>query len=427
MSHDPLQGWIHKSLDELGFVGRGRSRHRPRNDPSLCGGPYPFFQTGDVKAAELYLSSYNQTYNEKGLAQSKLWEPDTLCITIAANIAETAILRIRGCFPDSIVGFTADPSTADVRFVKYAFDTMKLRMQSISRGTTQDNLSLDKLLSFEFLMPSLPTQQKIAAILSAYDDLIENNTRRIQILEEIARLIYREWFVHFRFPGHEGVRIVDSELGPIPEGWEVCRLSEAAAVHRGRSYRSVDLVPDGLPFLNLKCIERDGGFRYDGLKRYGGRYKETQEARPGDIIVAVTDMTQARRVVAQAARVPDVGEDRFVYSMDLVKIAPVEDVSQDYLYGMLRFTAFADGLKEFANGANVLHLRPVHIEQYEFPLAPRYLRDRYGALASAVHAECDILLKKNELLSRTRDLLLPRLISGEIDVSELEIETGGLD
>ncbi|MEW3947070.1 restriction endonuclease subunit S, partial [Pseudomonas aeruginosa] len=118
-----------------------------RNDPSLYGGDYPFFQTGDVKGAELYLRCFSATYNEKGLAQSKLWQPGTLCITIAANIADTSILSIPGCFPDSVVGFVADPQRSDVFFVKYYLDTLKNAMQSISHGTTQDNLSLEKLLS----------------------------------------------------------------------------------------------------------------------------------------------------------------------------------------------------------------------------------------------------------------------------------------
>jgi type I restriction enzyme S subunit len=218
-------------LDELGFVGRGKSKHRPRNDPVLYGGRYPFIQTGDVKNAELYLSTYHQTYNEIGLAQSKLWEPGTLCITIAANIAESCILKIRGCFPDSIVGFIADPKIADVRFIKYYIDTIKLNMQSVSRGTTQDNLSLEKLRIFDFIMPPVDEQQQIAAILSAYDDLIENNTRRIQILEEMAQRIYTEWFVHFRFPGHEKVKMVDSELGKIPSGWEIGQLKDVASVN----------------------------------------------------------------------------------------------------------------------------------------------------------------------------------------------------
>ena len=123
--------WIPRKLNELGFVRRGKSKHRPRNEPSLYGGQYPFFQTGEIKETELYLREYSQTYNEKGLAQSKLWKPGTLCITIAANIAETAILGIEACFPDSIVGFIADEEKSDVRFVKYYIDTLKLRMQSI--------------------------------------------------------------------------------------------------------------------------------------------------------------------------------------------------------------------------------------------------------------------------------------------------------
>ena len=117
--------------------------------------------------------------------------------------------------------------------------------------------------------------------------------------------------------------MVDSELGPIPEGWEVNKVDTVADIYRGRSYRSADLVEENsLPFLNLKCVDRDGGFRRDGLKRYAGRYKDTQTAKPGDIIVAVTDMTQERRIVARAARVPEIGEEMLVFSMDLIKVMP---------------------------------------------------------------------------------------------------------
>jgi type I restriction enzyme S subunit len=218
--------WPRYKLNELGSVGRGKSKHRPRNDESLYGGQYPFFQTGDIKAANFHLTEYSQTYNEKGLAQSKLWEPGTLCITIAANIAETAVLGIRGCFPDSVVGFIPDRDKADVAFIKYYIDTIKLQMQSFSRGTTQDNLSLDKLLTIDFSVPPIPLQRRIASILSAYDVLIQNNQRRIKILEEMARSLYREWFVHFRFPGHEKVKLVSSTLGPMPAGWQVATFGE---------------------------------------------------------------------------------------------------------------------------------------------------------------------------------------------------------
>src|ERR1035438_8892162 len=108
-------GWQLKKLIELGELSRGRSRHRPRHAPHLYGGPYPFIQTGDVKASGGRISSYQQTYSEAGLAQSRMWPAGTLCITIAANIAETGILAFPACFPDSIVGFVADSSVCNVQ------------------------------------------------------------------------------------------------------------------------------------------------------------------------------------------------------------------------------------------------------------------------------------------------------------------------
>lgn len=139
-----------KTLSEVGSIGRGKSKHRPRNDPRLYGGQHPFVQTSEVKHAGLHLTNYSQTYSELGLAQSKLWPAETLCITIAANIGDTAILGIPACFPDSILGFVADPDASDVRYVKYCLDGFKEQIQLISRGTTQDNLSLDKLLKSRF-------------------------------------------------------------------------------------------------------------------------------------------------------------------------------------------------------------------------------------------------------------------------------------
>ena len=167
-------------MDQLGTVSRGRSRHRPRDAAHLYGGRYPFEQTGDVKAAGLYLRDYEQTYSDAGLAQSKIWPVGTLCITIAANIAETSILGVEACFPDSVIGFVADESRADTRFIKYLFDAvLKMRFRSFTQGAAQDNLSQAKLLSIRFPVPDRVIQTKIANMLSAYDDLIENNRRRI--------------------------------------------------------------------------------------------------------------------------------------------------------------------------------------------------------------------------------------------------------
>ncbi len=417
----PTTEWRVCKLDELGSVGRGKSRHRPRNDESLYGGDYPFFQTGDIKAASFHLTDYSQTYNEKGLAQSKLWQPGTLCITIAANIAETAILGIPGCFPDSVVGFVPDAGKTDVQFIKYYVDTIKLQMQSVSRGTTQDNLSVDKLLSFDFCVPPLPVQRRIAGILSAYDELIENNQRRIRILEDMARSLYREWFVHFRYPGHESVPLADSPLGQIPQGWEVKKLGDVAATFRGRSYRSVDLADEGgVPFLNLKCLDRDGGFRRSGLKRYVGEFKETHLAKKGDIVMAVTDMTQERRIVARAALVPSLDNEFGVFSMDLVRIEPKCEVPKSFLYSFFRYSSFADEVKQHANGANVLHLSPERITDFRFSVPPVDLMERFVRFVAPTLERMDVLQNQTANLRRTRDLLLPRLLSGQLVLSEME-------
>ena len=414
--------WKAAKLDELGFVGRGKSRHRPRNAAFLYGGPYPFFQTGDIKAANFYLTEYLQTYSEEGLAQGKLWEPGTLCITIAANIAESAILGIEGCFPDSVVGFIADPDKADARFIKYYMDTLKLQMQSVSQGTTQDNLSLDKLLTFDFRVPPLPMQRRIAGILSAYDELIENNQRRIQILETMARALYREWFIEFRFPGHERLPRVASPLGDIPQGWETKPLGEVAHIFRGRSYRSVDLAGEGgLPFLNLKCIDRDGGFRRSGLKRYTGEYRDTHIAKKGDIVVAVTDMTQERRIVARAALVPTLKREFGVYSMDLVRVEPRPPMPGEFLYAFLRYSSFGDEVKQHANGVNVLHLAPKRIAEFQLVVPPIDLIRQFTGVSAPTLGQMDTLESQIENLRCTRDLLLPRLLSGQVTLTDAAV------
>ena len=219
--------WEKVKLDKLGNISRGRSKHRPRNDTKLFGGDYPFIQTADVKKANFYIKEYSETYNELGLEQSKLWDVGTLCITIAANIADTGILGIPACFPDSIMGFIPYDKISDVRFVKYSFDLLQRDCKQISQGTAQDNLSWEKLSMIEFPCPPIETQRRIADILSAYDDLIENNQKQIKLLEEAAQRLYKEWFVDLRFPGYEQTKIIDG----VPEGWHIGYIDEILVYH----------------------------------------------------------------------------------------------------------------------------------------------------------------------------------------------------
>jgi type I restriction enzyme S subunit len=243
--------WTPQRLDQLGYLSRGRSRHRPRDGAHLYGGPYPFIQTGDVKRAGLYITDYEQTYSDAGLEQSRLWPKGTLCITIAANIADTAILGIDACFPDSVIGFIPDDSKADARFVKYMFDaTIQRRVQLFTQGAAQDNLSQEKLLSIEFKVPGVTEQARIADILSAYDELIGNNQRRMKLLEDAARQLYREWFVRLRFPGHEHTRSGNG----VPEGWDRVTLGERVELNYGKALKAEDRVEGSFPVYGSSGI-----------------------------------------------------------------------------------------------------------------------------------------------------------------------------
>jgi type I restriction enzyme S subunit len=154
--------------------GRGKSKHRPRNDARLYGGDIPFIQTGDIRNAPHVITEYSQTYSEFGLAQSKLWPKDTLCITIAANIAETTILGFDACFPDSVIGFVADPQKADVRYVEYLLSSFKTRLQSQSKGSAQDNINLATFEKERLPFPPLEEQARIVSILDKFDALVND-------------------------------------------------------------------------------------------------------------------------------------------------------------------------------------------------------------------------------------------------------------
>lgn len=399
-----MDEWKPYKLDHLGFVGRGRSRHRPRNDPILYGGDYPFFQTGDVKAAELYLHEYSATYNDAGLAQSKMWEPNTLCITIAANIAESAILSIPGCFPDSVVGFVADPDLADTKFVKYKLDTLKLAMQSASLGTTQDNLSLDKLLRFDFLVPPLPTQQRIAAILSSYDDLIENNTRRIAILEEMARRLYEEWFVHFRFPGHEEVEFADD----LPAGWRKVGLGEL--VMEKRDAINPDAIDPETPYVGLEHIPR----RSITMREWSA-VSSVQSTKlsfvENDILFG-----KIRPYFHKVALAPMEG----VASSDTIILRAFEPEHMPLALCCASSDAFVDHATQTSNGTKMPRANWKVLSQYPVYLADPQTMKRFSAFLLPLLQKLKMMNRQNGNLRAQRNLLLPKLVSGEIDVSEAE-------
>lgn len=394
------------TLDQLGSVARGRSRHRPRDAAFLYGGPFPFVQTGDVKRAGLYLREYEQTYSEAGLAQSKLWPVGTLCITIAANIADTAILDIEACFPDSVIGFIANPAKADTRFVKYLFDSvLKMRFRSFTQGAAQDNLSQQKLLSIRFPVPAPATQKRIADVLSAYDDLIENNRKRIALLEEAARLLYREWFVHLRFPGHEHVKVVDG----VPHGWERLAASEAFHVNpttpRGEG--------DEITYVPMAALS-ETGMLIDKAAFEQRRDSTSVRFRSADTLFArITPcLENGKTGFVQFLPPGEVacGSTEFI-------VLRGGKVSDYFVYLTARQPDFRENaIKSMIGSSGRQRVQPSCFDRYFVLVPPHHLAPIFDEAVSPLFQQVRVLDQQNQQLAEARDLLLPRLMNGEIAV-----------
>ena len=176
------KGWLWATLPQIGELNRGKSKHRPRNAPVLYGGPYPFVQTGDIRHATGLIRHHNLTYSEKGLKQSRLWPAGTLCITIAANIADTAILGFDACFPDSMVGFLPEQGHCKIHFIEFFLRTAKEDLERYAPATAQKNINLAILRDLAIPFPPLAEQNALA------DEI----NRRLSVADEVEKTVAAE-------------------------------------------------------------------------------------------------------------------------------------------------------------------------------------------------------------------------------------------
>lgn len=271
--------------------------------------------------------------------------------------------------------------------------------KQFTTGATILHLPRQNLLEIPIPLPPLPIQRRIASVLGAYDDLIENNRRRIALLEKMARELYRERFVRRAGKGN------------------TVTLGEIMSITRGLSYTSKEIdTEDGVNLINLKNIRSFGGFREEGTKKYSGDYKNAQVVKKGDLVMGVTDMTQERRTVGAVALLPDL-EGESVLSADLIKID--SDFGNCFLFCMFCYGGVSSQIGQFATGATVLHLRPQAVLDFSVTLPVREEVEAFESQIFPLFEEQGNLLSQNRSLTRQRDRLLPRLMSGKIDVEAL--------
>ena len=347
-----------------------------------------------IKAGDVFITRTSETMDELGMSSVALKD-----------------------YPNATYnGFTKRlrPKTDRVfpRYMGYYLRTPKFRGQfmAFSSMTTRASLANNDLLNMKVELPSMEIQHRIATILSRYDSLIENYQKQIKLLEEAAQRLYKEWFIDLHFPGHENTNIVDG----VPEGWEKKKLCELFSFVRGKSYTSKELSDEGTIMVNLKNIQSFGGYKSDVEKHFIGTFKEEQTLMKGDLIMGVTDMTQERRLVGSVALIPDFKETA-TFSMDLIKLISFK-LPNIYLYCAMRYGDVSRQIAPLANGVNVLHLKPEAISNIEMVVASDSIIEKFVSYTSKTIENILSLQSQLRLLTEARDRLLPKLMSGEIEI-----------
>lgn len=350
------------------FIDWGRSKRWPKL--SIQNLDKYWLISGDIVLA------LDRPWLESGLKYSWIKNDDPKALLVQR------VARMRG-----INGLTTD-------YLRYLIASPAFTdyIKPILTGVTVPHLSPSQIKSFQFRLPPHITQHKITNILSAYDDLIENNTRRIAILEEMAKRIYEEWFVNFRFPDHETMQLVESELGPVPEGWDVETLDKALVLQRGFDLPAGDRNPGQFPI-----IAASGVIAYHTKKRADGPGVVTgRSGTIGKVMYVTEDFWPLNTAL---------------WVKEFLRVSPL------YGFHMLSRIDFS----AVVGGAAVPTLNRNHVHAMKIVIPPEEMVIRFDQAVDPLQKLARNLELKNTNLRQTRDLLLPRLISGELDVSTLPI------
>ena len=295
----------------------------------------------------------------------------------------------------------------DSQYLRYVVGSIPFTdyIKSIVTGINVPHISGEQIKSYRFPLPPVKIQLKLAGILSAYDDLIENNTRRIAILESMAQALYQEWFVHFRFPGHENVPLVDSVLGKIPQGWAVRSIGEVSQnfdrLRKPLSSIQRAKMPGSYPYYGAaKVFDHIDNYIFDG--------KYLLVAEDGSVI------TPARKPVLQLVY------GKFWANNHAHIVRGQGVISTEHLFLSLS----NNDVSGCVTGAAQPKITQANLNRIPFVVAEEHIQIEFCALLNPFFDERRVLLRKIETLRKIRDLLLPKLISGQIDVEHLDIDTG---
>ncbi len=374
-------------------------------------GNIPWLKTGEVKEGYIYETSEKIT--ELGLTKSsaKLIPINSVIVAMYGETAGTVgINKIELATNQACCNLIVDAQLVDYRYLYFYLKGCYNNLVALKFGGAQQNLNAYTIKNFDLLLPTLNVQQKIAAILSAYDDLIENNTKRIALLEKAAAEIYREWFVRLRFPGHEGTRF---ERG-MPKGWEMKQLKDLASTQYGfttsatkeeigpKFLRITDIVPqiidwDNVPHCQMSDHELDKYLLHEG-----------------DLVIARTG------TVGYAKRINKFHPNS-VFASYLVRVKPDNPMHNIFLGLSVESDNFKKFIGMFVSGAAQPQANAKTMKLFSLLFPTNDLIERFNNLVEPMLDKKEMLYLQNSKLKKSRDLLLPRLISGKLSVEDLDI------
>jgi len=342
--------------------------------------------------------------------------PGDLIFTQRGTIGQVGLIPLASPFPRFVISqsqmkLTPDPDKADAAFLYYLFSssaTVKV-IENLAFSAGVPHINLDILRNFEIDLPALSEQRRIAAILSAYDDLIENNLRRIKILEEMARSLYREWFVEFKFPGHAGVSTIASKLGPIPSGWIVQKLLDVA--HINREQITPRTAPDEMHYVDISSVSPG---QINTITTYSfavapGRARRV--VQHGDVLWSCVRPNRRSHTLVMNPRPGTVASTGFA-------VLTAYKVPFTFLYAATTTDDFVGYLTNHATGAAYPAVTAKTFGDAEILVPAQPLLDQFGGVTTPIAEQISVLQQQSHLLRRTRDLLLPRLLSGQVPAHE---------
>ena len=427
----------------LGDVTQFLSGGTPAKDqPAYWNGSISWVSAKDMKRFRLHDTEDHVTAD--GLANGTRQVPAGTVLLLTRGMRLLDELPV--CVTQAPMAFNQDVKALRPRpgidpiFLPYLVLGNKNRLLSLVdlAGHGTGRLNSDELKALDILLPPASEQRAIARILGTLDDKIELNRRMNNTLEAMARALFKSWFVDFepvcakmegRDPGLPKPladifpdRLVDSEIGEIPEGWEIRSLGGIAETTRGRSYRSKELTDSNVALVTLKSFARGGGYKPEGLKSFSGKYKPNQIVRPGEIVVACTDVTQNAEVIGRPAMVQEsTNFDVLVASLDTLIVRPKDSgVTRAFLYFLMKEEHFVAHTYAHCTGTTVLHLTKDAVPSFRCAIPPSGLMRSFHDFADRHLCRVDVIRGESEFLVPLRDALLPRLISGDIRLREAE-------